>query len=35
MYRLAAQLAAGTAASAELPRPTDISGFRRWTSVAS
>lgn len=33
---LAAQLAAGTAAaSAALPRPTDISGFRRRTSVAS
>jgi hypothetical protein len=33
---LAAQLAAGTAAaSAVLPRPTDISGFRRRTPVAS
>jgi hypothetical protein len=33
---LAAQLAAGTAAApAELPCPTDISGFRRRTSVAS
>ncbi len=33
---LAAQLAAGSAAApAALPRPTDISGFRRRTSVAS
>jgi len=35
---LAAQLVAGTAVAAtaaELPRPTDISGFRRRTSVAS
>jgi hypothetical protein len=34
--RACTELAAGTAAaSAELPRPTDISGFRRRTSVAS